>query len=83
MTTKYWLFRRAPNVNLKISYKLQVLCSVIVEEQEQGPTSRYEVTTPNYLLVIGGFESQNAHIFNKTLPIWRLRVSQELFNTEA
>jgi len=40
---------------------------------------RFEVTTPNYLLVIGGYDAQNRHFGRVPMSIWRLRVSHELF----
>ena len=38
------------------------------------------VTTPNYLLLVGGLESHTTHIIRKPLSIWRLRVCPELIH---
>jgi type IV secretory pathway VirB6-like protein len=40
------------------------------------------VTTPNYLLLVGGLESHTTHLIKKPLSIWRLRVSSDLIQQQ-
>lgn len=45
----------------------------------------YQVSTPNYMLLIGGNESHSSQVVSKRQPlsIWRLRVTRDLFGSNS
>ncbi|XP_035701191.1 tip elongation aberrant protein 1 isoform X2 [Folsomia candida] len=56
----------------------------VAEKVEQAKVEApyyYQVSTPNYMLLIGGNESHSSHVVSKRQPlaIWRLRVTRDLF----